>query len=50
MVTNGGRWKAHGSKEMPTWGSVFRTVDGDDNIATARIQNVLTYLESIQVR
>lgn len=49
VVANGGRWKAHRSNEMPTWGPVFRAVDGD-NIATAHIQNLVAYLESIQVR
>jgi len=48
VLESGERWKAHGSKEMPTWGPVFRAVDGDDNIAYAHIFNLVTYLESIQ--
>lgn len=50
VLQNGERWKAHGSKEMPTWGSIFRAVDGDDKIAYAHIFNLVTYLESIQVK
>lgn len=45
-----GKWKAHGSKEMPTWGPIFRAVDANDDIAYAHIHNLVTYLESIQVK
>lgn len=50
VLQSGKKWKAHGSKEMPTWGPVFRAVDADDKIAYAHIYNLVTYLESIQVR
>jgi mono/diheme cytochrome c family protein len=50
VLTNGGKWKAHGSKEMPTWGPIFMVVDKDEKIAYAHIYNLLTYLESIQVK
>ena len=50
VLTNGGKWKAHGSKEMPTWGPIFHAVDRNDKLATAHIVNLVTYLESIQVR
>jgi mono/diheme cytochrome c family protein len=50
VVTTGGQWKAHGSKEMPTWGPVFQAVDRDDLIATAHIQNLMAYLKSIQLK
>ena len=50
VITTGGKWKAHGSKEMPTWGPVFRAVDGNDNIACAHIHNLVSYLELIQVK
>ena len=50
VLTNGGKWKAHGSKEMPTWGPIFADADKNDKIATAHIHNLVTYLESIQVK
>jgi mono/diheme cytochrome c family protein len=50
LLTNGGKWKAHGSKEMPTWGPIFSSVDKDDKIAYAHIDNLVTYLESMQVK
>ena len=50
VLLNGGKWKAHGSKEMPTWGPIFQAVDGDDKIATAHLYNLLLYLESIQTK
>ena len=50
LITKGGTWQAHGSKEMPVWGPVFLAADGDDKIAYAHIYNLVTYLESIQVK
>jgi len=50
VVVRGEKWKAHGSKEMPTWGPVFLAADGNEKIAYAHIHNLLTYLESIQVK
>jgi mono/diheme cytochrome c family protein len=50
VVVRGEKWKAHGSKEMPTWGPVFLAADGNEKLAYAHIHNLLTYLESIQVK
>ncbi len=50
VLQSGNKWKAHGSKEMPTWGPIFRAVDANDKIAYAHIYNLVTYLESIQVK
>lgn len=41
---------AHGSAEMPIWGPVFRAMSPDENIAKLRVDNLLRYLESIQVK
>jgi len=41
---------SHGSKDMPIWGSVFRSFSADPNIAALRVSNLVTYLESIQVK
>lgn len=50
VIQNGDKWKAHGSKEMPTWGPIFLAVDANDKIAYAHVYNLVTYLESIQVK
>lgn len=50
VLVNGTSPKAHGSKNMPTWGPAFQAIDGDNNIAYAHIYNLVTYLESIQVK
>jgi mono/diheme cytochrome c family protein len=40
---------AHGNKEMPVWGPVFRSLDRHDPAQEQmRIHNLTTYLESIQ--
>ena len=42
---------AHGSREMPIWGQVFRSVGSVDSSqaqAELRIQNLVKYIESIQ--
>src|SRR5271157_3232665 len=45
------RVTAHGSKGMPTWGAVFRQMDGTDVAGVnLRIRNLTKYIESIQVK
>jgi mono/diheme cytochrome c family protein len=41
---------AHGSREMPVWGPIFRALDPDDRYAAVRIDNLVKFLESIQVK
>lgn len=41
---------AHGSSEMPVWGPIFRALDSSDTRARVRIENLVSYLESIQVK
>lgn len=38
---------AHGSRDMPIWGSVFRTL-GDRATVKLRVENLTAYLESVQ--
>jgi mono/diheme cytochrome c family protein len=38
---------AHGSRDMPVWGIVFRSM-GDDLDTQMRLQNLTAYLESLQ--
>lgn len=50
FVTGTGRpVPAHGSGEMPVWGPVFRGLDPSDIRVRQRIENVVTYLEMLQV-
>ncbi len=45
------RVTAHGSKDMPTWGSVFRRMDGAGAAGVnLRIRNLTKYIESLQTR
>ena len=41
---------SHGSTDMPIWGPVFRSMNADPNIAKLRVQNLVDYIESIQVK
>jgi mono/diheme cytochrome c family protein len=38
----------HGTRDMPIWGSAFRTVNRDEMMVELKIQNLTTYIESIQ--
>ena len=39
---------AHGSREMPIWGPVFHDVEGDQDWGEVRLENVTTFLQSLQ--
>jgi mono/diheme cytochrome c family protein len=39
---------AHGSSEMPVWGPVFRFLDPSDARVKVRIENVVSYIETLQ--
>ena len=41
---------AHGSRAMPVWGPIFRALDASDVRTKMRIENLVSYLESIQVK
>ena len=41
---------AHGSSDMPVWGYTFRGLETDDALVKIRIENVVKYIESIQVK
>lgn len=42
------RITAHGSEEMPVWGSLFRSLTTSDSFVELRVQALLQYLEQIQ--
>jgi mono/diheme cytochrome c family protein len=41
---------AHGSREMPMWGRVFRETAGDPDIERLAISNLVKYLQSLQAK
>lgn len=41
---------AHGSRDMPTWGPLFKAVDTSSSVAELRLTNLIKYLEEIQVK
>jgi mono/diheme cytochrome c family protein len=51
FVTGTGReLPAHGSSDMPVWGPIFRSLDPSDVRVKLRIDNVVTYIETLQVK
>ncbi|MGE3885453.1 MAG: c-type cytochrome [Vicinamibacterales bacterium] len=41
---------AHGSREMPVWGPLFRALDPSDTRANVRIASIVEFIRSMQVR
>jgi len=41
---------AHGSKDMPVWGSLFRHMGSSQDVGTVRVYNLMKYLEQIQAK
>jgi len=41
---------SHGSGEMPIWGPIFHQIESDQDFGAVRLQNILKFLESIQVK
>jgi hypothetical protein len=41
---------SHGSREMPVWGPLFTALDGNAKTAAIRLENLVTHVESIQVK
>jgi mono/diheme cytochrome c family protein len=46
-ITGDSAMPAHGTAEMPMWGPVFRSVEGDSATAL-RVKNLVDYLETLQ--
>lgn len=42
--------EAHGSKDMPVWGPIFRALSSDEAATRVRIANIVEYLESLQAK
>ena len=47
VIRGYGAVAAHGSREMPVWGSVFRAF-GDELSVKLRVDNLTSYLETLQ--
>ena len=41
---------AHGSKDMPVWGNLFRHMGANPDIGRVRVYNLMRYIEEIQAK
>jgi len=41
---------SHGSRDMPIWGPVFRSLSSDDAVAKLRVANLVDYIKGIQTQ
>jgi mono/diheme cytochrome c family protein len=48
FVEGSARSAAHGSSEMPVWGPTLRALDASDARVTVRLQNLVSFIESLQ--
>jgi hypothetical protein len=50
IIMGQGMIASHGSREMPVWGPIFYQVEADVDRGPVRMENLVKYLESIQVK
>src|SRR6478609_10609523 len=51
VITSGGpRHGAHGTPDMPVWGTIFRAFEPNDTMVSVRIDNLVHHLETLQLR
>ena len=48
IIMGEGMIATHGSREMPVWGPIFHQVEEDVDRGNVRVENLVTYLQSIQ--
>jgi len=48
IITNGGHMSAHGTADMPVWGTIFRAFEPNDTLVAIRIDNLVSHLETLQ--
>ncbi len=41
---------AHGTTAMPIWGPIFQQLDQKDSVARVRVENLVRYVETVQVQ
>jgi mono/diheme cytochrome c family protein len=39
---------AHGSRDMPVWGQIFRSMSSNQDMGAVRVYNLVKYIEQIQ--
>ena len=49
-IRGGTETPAHGSRDMPMWGSLFSSLNTDQALVQLRISNLTDYLKSIQAK
>lgn len=49
-IVGGDIASSHGSREMPIWGPIFHQIEDDQDFGDVRLQNLVKYLESIQLK
>jgi mono/diheme cytochrome c family protein len=49
IIEGQGMIASHGSREMPVWGPIFSQVEADVDRGPVRMENLVRYLESIQI-
>ncbi|HTX39972.1 MAG TPA: c-type cytochrome [Bryobacteraceae bacterium] len=49
-ISSGGRYLAHGTKDMPVWGSTFSDSGRDTGFGAMRVYAVTKYIEQLQAR
>jgi len=48
LIQGDGQIAAHGSRDMPMWGDVFRDLKRDESLVKLRVHNLTEYIRSIQ--
>jgi mono/diheme cytochrome c family protein len=48
MIVGDQMVSAHGTKDMPMWGDVFRSISPNESFKEMRITNLVLYIQSIQ--
>lgn len=41
---------AHGSREMPVWGPIFRRVENDQDLGLVRVRRIVEYIQSLKAK
>lgn len=50
FITKGDRVAAHGSSDMPVWGPIFQGLDPSPVRTRVRIDNLVSFIESLQAK
>ena len=49
IVHGAGKGNAHGTTDMPVWGTIFRAFEPNDAMVEVRVDNLVRYIELLQV-